>query len=738
MIKFNKFPFYHQISIRDCGPTCLRIISKYYGKNLTFNDLEKETLSYNGLSINELNNLASKLGYRSLIIKTTLKSIKDNAPFPFIAHWNQNHYIVVYNITDKYIYVADPAFGKVKYAPKEFLKGWSPNIELNENQKGIVLLLEPTDIFYEELKKGRKAKSSFSAFHFIKKYFVFYKFHLSQLILGLFLGSLLQFTFPFITKAIVDYGVKSGNISFLVFVVGVQIVLFLINIIIEFLRAHLLIHISSRINIFIISDFFVKMMRLPISFFTYKITGDLTQRIRDHDRVENFISNSLLKSIFSIFSLGVFSAVLFVFSKIIFLIFLIGIVLELSWIFYFLKRIAILDQKSFSLNAEDQNKVFELITGIQDIKLNNVEDKKRWEWEKIQLNRFDVSLKKLKLNQQQEGGQRFFSHLQITLITFFSAFLTIKGELSLGSMMAIIFIIGQMNGPITQLINFVLQGQLAKLSIDRLIEIHEKEEEEQVSKKHSENILDYDIEIKDLMFSYTGRLKNSVINKLNLVIPKGKVTAIVGVSGSGKTTLLKLLLKFYDPTNGNIFIGKTNLKEINSGYWRSKCGAVLQDSFIFSDTIANNIALNENSIDDIDHEKLIRACKIANIYSFINELPLKYDTKIGQSGIGLSQGQRQRLLIARAVYKDPEYLFFDEATNSLDAENERVIIDNLDTFNKGKTVVIVAHRLSTVKNADQIIVMENGMINEIGNHEELIIDKGKYYNLIKNQLELGV
>ncbi|RLK07698.1 peptidase domain-containing ABC transporter [Tenacibaculum discolor] len=734
----NKFPFFYQISSRDCGPTCLRIISKYYGKKLIFSDLDKESLSYNGMSINVLNDLASKLNYKSLIIKTDFESIENKAPLPFVAHWNQNHYIVVYKFTKKYVYVADPSFGKTKYTKAEFLRGWLSEKKVEDKKKGIALLLEPNEGFFKETGIKQVSEKKFNAFHFLKKYFLFYKYHVGQLLLGFFLGSLLQFIFPFITKSIIDFGIKNNNISFLIFVLGFQILLFVLNVGIEFLRAHILIHVSSRINIFIISDFFVKIMKLPISFFTYKITGDLNQRIRDHERVERFISTSLLKSVFSFFSLAVFSAVLFVFSKIIFMIFLIGITIELSWIFYFLKKVRILDQKSFSLNSEDQNKVFELITGIQDIKLNNIEDKKRWEWERIQLNRFDVSLKKLKLKQVQEGGQRFFSYLQIILITFFSAYLTIKGELTLGSMMAILFIIGQMNAPISQLINFILQGQLAKLSIDRLIEIHEKEDEKQTFEDTLKETGVQDIKIDKLKFSYSGRIKESVINNVSLVIPKEKITAIVGVSGSGKTTLLKLLLKFYDPTYGEILVNNTNLGSINSSYWRNKCGAVLQDSFIFSDSIANNIALNEPDYQSTDHKKLVEACKIANIHDFIDQLPLKYGTKIGQYGIGLSQGQKQRLLIARAVYKNPDYLFFDEATNSLDAENEKVIINNLEKVYKGKTVVIVAHRLSTVKNADQIIVMNNGQISEIGTHEELVINKERYYSLIKNQLELGV
>ena len=734
MKRTKKFPFINQLSTTDCGPTCLRMVSNYYGKCFE-NNLDNDSISAHGMSLGEMQAMAEMMEFEAVPVSITLESLKTKAPLPAIIHWGQNHYVVIYKIKKDLFYIADPAFGLAKYKKEEFLSKWFPSNGLdNQSQKGIALLLEPKKDFEVSKDMSKSKWKKFTSVRFLKKYLFLYKFHLIQLVIALFVGSTIQFSFPFITRSIVDYGISEKNSFFLLLILFFQICLFLINICIEFIRSQLLLHISSRINILIISDFFVKLMKLPLRFFTFRVTGDLVQRIRDHERVERFITNSLLRSIFSVFSIGVFSIVLFLFSPIVFSIFAIGITLEISWIFFFLGKLKTLDNKSFALNAEDQNKVFELISGIQDIKLNNIEEKKRWEWEGIQSRLFKVSLNRLYLNQYQEGGQRFLSYLQVILITFSSALLTIQEVITLGTMMAVIFIIGQLNAPVSTLINFVLEGQRAKLSLDRLIEIHERKEEEGPRHAEKTSINIQDILVDNLSFSY-GNIK--VLDNLSFLIPKNKVTAIVGVSGSGKTTLLKLLLKFYEPQTGNIIVGDTTLKHVNNTFWRSKCGAVLQDSFIFSDTIAHNIALNEKSNESIDIERLKEACRIANVDEFVDKLPLKFDTKIGQSGVGLSQGQRQRILIARAVYKNPDFLFFDEATNALDAENEKAIINNLEKFYKGKTVVIVAHRLSTVKNANQIIVLGNGKVLEYGTHKDLVSNREKYFKLIQNQLELG-
>jgi len=733
--KKNKFPHSRQLYTSDCGPTCIKIVSEYYGKSLSHKELNDHLESSQGMLLSELNMLAEKVGFEALPIKVTLERLATEAPMPAIVNWNQNHYLVVYKIEGDKVYVSDPASTHLVFSREEFLKGWQGVESEEEDQGGVVLLLQPgEDWDVEEEKQKRNL-----GIGFVKKYFLFYRPQVVQLMLGLFLGSIFQFAFPFFTRSIVDYGIESGSTSFLVGILALQLMLFLLNIGIEFIRARLLLHISSRVNIFIISDFLLKLMKLPLSFFSSRITGDLIQRIRDHRRIEQFISSNLLKSIFSLFSLAVFCVVLGIFSKLILAVVLVSLTAELIWIFYFLGKVEQLDHKAFSLNSEDQSKVFELITGIQDIKLHNVENKKRFEWEGIQVNAFNVSLKKLKLEQLQSGGQRFFAFFQTIVVTFLAAYLTIQGQMSIGTMLAVIFVVAQMSAPIGDLINFVLRGQMALLSLERLMEIHEKEEEKPLP------IPDYNdprylspqpISLENISFSYTQAGK-PVLQDLNLLIPPGKVTAIVGVSGSGKTTLLKLLLKFFEAQEGHIEVGGERLDEINSQFWRSSCGVVLQDSYIFSDTIAGNIALGEASDAEIDMEALRYACFVANILDFIEELPLGFQTRIGQNGTGLSQGQKQRLLIARAVYKNPQYLFFDEATNALDAENEKAIVQNLEKFYRGRTVIVVAHRLSTVRNADQIIVLSNGQIVEQGTHEELVEKKVKYYSLVKNQLELG-
>ena len=718
--RLKKFPFYYQLSSTDCGFACLRMISEHYGK--TYNDENfTDELQYNGISIKKLEGFASSLGFDTLIAKTDYDSLVNNAPVPFVAFWNQNHFIVVHNIKDDKVQIADPEFGKTTYSKDEFLKGWSQNQE-----EGVVLLLESNGN-NEDRNSSKKAIGD--KLQYIIQYLKNHKKQLFLIALTLLISSFIELIFPFFTQKIIDKGVGHKNISLIYLILFAQITLFISRVSLEFYRSWLFIHISSRISLSIISDFLVKLMKLPLKFFNSKNIGDLTQRINDHKRIEAFLSKDLIQTVFSIFTIVIYSFVLLYFNLDIFLIICICTTVELLWIFSFLKKIKILDKKTFSLDAKDQNKIYELINSMHEIKLNNLEEKKRNEWQKIQTNIYVNNINKLKINQQYES-YRFISFLQNILVVFVSAIAVMDGTLTIGSMLAIMYIIGGLNVPISQLINFVMQYQLVKVSFERLNEIHNKPDEENISRVSKLDGIQ-DINIENLNFSYDN--SNYILKNITLKIPKGKTTAIVGVSGSGKTTLLKLLLKFYKPQEGNLFLNETALEEIENKLWRNKCGVILQDSFVFSDTISYNISLEENP----NQEKLLNAIKLSNINDFIDKLPLKLNTLIGTEGVGISQGQRQRILIARAIYKDPDYLFFDEATNSLDAKNERIIVENIDSFFKNKTMIVVAHRLSTVKNADQIVVLDNGEITEVGSHNELIKNKGKYFELIQNQLELG-
>ncbi|WP_185290147.1 peptidase domain-containing ABC transporter [Chryseobacterium lactis] len=720
----NKFPFFRQLDSQDCGIACLRMISKYYNVDIA-NDhpvLVESNLIKQGISISDLNDTSEKLGYKTLIVKLDYDKALENIPLPAIFFWNQNHFIVVHKITSKKVYVADPAFGKTVYSKSDFLKGWT-----QEKEEGIIVLLEPTEALSDNNSIQNKTKGSLE---YVIQYLRKHKVQLFLIALTLLISSCIELIFPFFTQKILDRGVAKKDVSFLYLVLVAQIIIFISKVGLEFYRSWLFIHISSRISLSIISDFLIKLMQLPLKFFNSKNIGDLTQRIQDHKRIEEFLSKDLIQTVFSIFSIFIYAFILLYFDVNIFLIILTGTTLELLWIFRFIKKIKILDRKTFSLQAKDQNKIYELINSMQEIKLNNLEEHKRNEWQTIQTGIYLNNIDKLKTNQQYES-YRFISFFQTILVIFVSSIAIMNESLTIGSMLAIMFILGGINGPISQLINFVLQYQLVKVSFERLNEIHNKLNEENLSK--FSNLSDIqDINIKNLNFSYDN--SNSILKDISLVIPKGKTTAIVGESGSGKTTLLKLLLKFYKQQEGEILLDSMPLEEIENTLWRNKCGVILQDSFIFSDTISYNIALEGNP----DEGRLNNAIKLANMDEFINSLALKSDTIIGTEGIGISHGQRQRILIARAIYKNPDYLFFDEATNSLDAKNERIIVENINDYFKNKTMIVVAHRLSTVKNADQIVVLDNGVIIERGNHNELIQNKGKYFELIKNQLELGL
>jgi ATP-binding cassette, subfamily B, bacterial len=566
-------------------------------------------------------------------------------------------------------------------------------------------------------------------------YFAQQKRYIVQLFIGLLLGSLLQLIFPFLTQSIVDTGINQHNLPFIYLILAAQFMLFFGRTVVDFIRSRILLHISTKINLAILSDFWIKLMKLPLSYFDTKQTGDIIQRIGDHKRIESFLTGSALSTLFSLFNLVIFSAVLLQYNTYVFGIFCAGSVLYFLWIKIFLRYRRSLNYRQFAIAAKENTATMQLIYGMQEIKLNGAEHLRRWEWEGLQAGLFKLSFKSLSLNQYQQAGAFFINEGKNILITFFVAKSVMEGQLTLGAMLAVQYIIGQLNSPVEQLISFTQQAQDAKISLERLNEIHQMEEEEPADAPLAKQLpVHKSIHLNNLSFTYAGAGNEPVLKNINLIIPEGKTTAIVGMSGSGKTTLLKLLLKFYENYQGEIKIGESNLKYISPKYWRSNCGSVMQDGYIFNDSIAKNIAVSD---DRPDYAKLLHACKVANIQAFIESLPLSFNTKIGAEGNGISAGQKQRILIARAVYKNPEFIFFDEATNSLDANNEKVIMGNLSAFFKDKTVVVVAHRLSTVKHADNIVVLHNGQITETGTHEELAMRKGEYFELVKNQLELG-
>ncbi|MFN7774610.1 peptidase domain-containing ABC transporter [Flavobacterium sp.] len=732
----KKFTNYIQADIKDCGPTCLKIISKHYGQTISIQTLRDycET-NREGSNLLFLSEAAEKIGFRSLAIKSDLAKLEE-APLPCILHWNKRHYVVLYKIRKNRFYISDPAHGLIDYYKDEFIKFWIGNNADETTEEGVALLLEPTPRFNQSEFASELAmtdKKSFG-FAFLFRYLIPYKSFVIQLAIGLLAGSLLQLIFPFLTQSIVDVGIQNQNIHFIYLILFAQLFLFIGRTALELIRSWILLHLSTRINISLISDFFIKLMNLPISFFDVRMTGDIMQRINDHHRIERVLTTSSLNVLFSFINMIVMGAVLAYYNLQLFAVFFLGSVLYLVWVTLFLKRRKELDYKRFSEVSQEQSKVMELINGMQEIKLHNAEKQKRWGWEYIQARLFKVSMKGLVLEQTQTIGSNFINELKNIIIIFLSAKLVIDGQITLGMMMAISSIVGSLNTPVLQLIDFIREAQDAKISLARLSEIHEKEDETQQEQTQTHEIpQNSDIVIKDLTFRYVGS-DVMVLEDLNLTIPANKVTAIVGTSGSGKTTLMKLLLKFYDPTKGEINISKTPLKNISQKSWRNHIGSVMQEGYIFSDTIASNIAIG---VDLIDKERLVYASHVANIKEFIQEYPLSYNTKIGMEGVGMSTGQKQRLLIARAVYKNPEMLFFDEATSALDANNEKEIMEKLNIFFKNKTVVVIAHRLSTVMNADQIVVLEKGKIVEVGNHKELVDLKGSYFKLVKNQLQLG-
>jgi ATP-binding cassette subfamily B protein len=725
----RRFPFYKQHDEMDCGPTCLRIISKFYGKTFSLEYLRALThTGRSGTSMLALSEAAERIGFRTMGSRVSFDYLLEAAPFPCVAYWGQRHYVVLYKASRKKLYISDPAHGLISYTPQEFLKKWAISDDC-----GIILSVQPGPGLAREADVPPAAAER--GFKHIASYLTRYRRELIQVLAGLIAASLLQLLFPLLTQSIVDQGIAHGDIPFIYMVLAAQLAIFLGKTTLEVVRSYILLHLSTRINISLLTDFFIKLMRLPLGYFDTRMMGDILQRINDHRRIETFLTSSTLTTVFSLLNLVIFSIVLALYNGVIFGVFIAGSILYVCWILAFMKKRADLDYKLFTQMAANQEKNYELIVGMQEIKLHNAEKKKRWQWELLQIRLFRINIRTLSLRQLQSGGAVIINELKNILIAFLAAKYVVQGQISLGIMLSISYITGQLNAPILQLIDFLQAFQDARLSMARINEIHNKRDEENPYEQRATDIPPGDIELRDLSFKYDpAPYTPLVLENINLTIPAGKVTAIVGSSGSGKTTLLKLLLKFYAPTGGDLRIGALDFETLSGSAWRDKCGVVLQDGFIFNDSIAGNIAVGE---EQADTARLLDAARAANIHEFVSGLPLGYKTLIGDSGLGISAGQKQRLLIARAIYKDPEYLFFDEATSALDAQNERAITENLQRIFPGKTVVIIAHRLSTVRNADRIIVLDKGRVSEAGRHDQLITAKGFYYRLISNQLELG-
>jgi ATP-binding cassette subfamily B protein len=726
----KRFPFYPQLEAMDCGSTCLRMVAKFYGRFYSLEYLrEISNTGKDGVSLLDLSEAAELIGLKTLAVEADIFQLQDVIPKPCIINWGNNHFVVVYHQDSSKVWIADPAQGKYKLNNDEFIQKWI-GADADVENSGIVLICQSTPDFYtfngKESQKG--------SWQYVSNYFKQYKALIFQIIIGLFLGSTLQLLFPFFIKSIVDIGINNNDLSFIALVLIAQLILFISQISVEFIRNWNILHVGSRVNISLLSDFLIKLTKLPFRFFDTKLPGDLIQRFNDHERVQKFLSSTSLISIFSILNLLAFGVVLLFWNKAIFTIFIIGSLLNIVWVLGFMKWRKSLDIKRFEYNSDNQNSINEMITGMQDIKLFNAEKLKRWSWEKVQAKLFNTETENLKLEQVQRAGALFFNETKNLLIIYLVAQGVLNTTLTLGMLVAIQYIIGQLNMQINQLTEFLKSMQDAKISLERIGEIHLKENETVIEENNNVFPSEGDIVLENVNFSYAGVNATPNIKNINLGIPNGKITAILGPSGSGKTTLLKILLNLYKPTEGNIKFGELNLLSVNPRLWRSKIGVVMQDGHLFSDSIAKNIALGEEII---DKRKLHQSINIANLQSYIEYLPLGYNTMIGPEGQGLSQGQKQRILIARAVYKEPDFLFFDEATSALDTFNEMLILENIKSAFKNKTIVIVSHRLSTVLKADQIVVMEDGEMIEVGSHEELTFVRGAYYQLVKNTLELG-
>ena len=731
----KRFPHIRQHDAMDCGPACLCMIAKHFGKSYSLEWLRgKSHITNQGVSLAGIAHAAESIGFETESGTIAFADLMDKENLPCIAHWNQNHFVVVHGFEQgrrgTIVKVADPGVGLVSYSEDEFCSHWHSVFEASKPPQGIVMVLEPTPAFFEH-EDGRAAQRK--RFALISRHVMRYKGAFFQLAFGLLAGSLLQLLFPFLTQAIVDKGIRFKDLDLIWLILLGQMMLIFSRTAIDFVRRKVLLHLSTRINISLISDFICKLMNLSMRFHDTRTTGDLLQRIDDHRRVEGFLTVQSLNVLFSLFSIIVFGIVLAVYSVPVFLVFLSGSLLYAVWTSVFLKKRRILDYKLFDRYGVNQDVIYQLLMGLPEIKLQGCEQRKRWEWEDVQADLFKVNLESLNLQQNQEAGSIFINELKNVLITILAAANVVNGNLSLGMMLSIQYIIGQLNGPIDQIVGFIYRWQDVSISLERINEIHEVEDEN-TRREACSMPQQRDITMDHVCFKYDGNAKSNTLDDISLTLRQGKTTAIVGTSGSGKTTLVKMLLGYYPATSGQIKLGDKGMNDIDLRWWRSKCGAVMQDGFIFADTIENNIAV---SSDVPDEERLQYAISMANLTDFVQSLPMGLATRIGHNGQGLSQGQKQRILLARVIYKNPDFVFLDEATNALDTENERLIVNNLQKFYQDKTVVVVAHRLSTVRHADCIVVLHEGKIVESGTHDELTALRGRYYTLVKDQLELG-
>ena len=732
----RKFPIIQQHDAMQCGAACLQMVCRHYGRRYRLETVSQYCYATTeGVSMLGISKAAQALGLEAVSYKVPIEKLCE-APMPCILHWNQNHFVVLYRVKEgRKFYVADPGKGRVVYHKEEFCRHWISTHEKNM-AKGVAMFLDPTDDFYKKQIPMRKENHSLK---FLMRYFRQYRGQLVLMALTLLIGSGLQLALPFLTQEIVDTGIKQRDIGIIWLILAGQLMLTLSRTVIDFIRRWLLLRVSMKINIALISDFFRKLLRLPMSFFDTKLMGDLMQRMGDHSRVNDFLTQQSMSTMFSMVTFFVFAAVLYWYNPLIFAIFLAGSVLYGGWMMLFLRRRKMLDYEMFARQAENNNKTYQMITSMQEIKLQSCEQRRTEEWRQVQEDLFGVQTKSLRLKQQQEAGCILINEVKNIVITVLSATAVIHGDLTLGMMLAIQYIIGQLNTPVSQLMNFFYAIQDVKISLERINEIHTAEEDHlQDWRKNYYKNGKKELDLQGVNFKYDPHSPKWILHDVTFKVPEGKVTAIVGASGSGKSTIIKLLLKYYsvyeEYGQGNINLGGWFLSLYNIKWWHNRCGVVMQDGVIFSESIARNIAVGDGKVDE---ERLMRAAEIACCKDFIMNLPLKFETKIGRDGVGLSQGQKQRILIARAVYKDPDFIFLDEATNALDAKNERQIVQNLEQFYQGKTVVVVAHRLSTVRNADQIVVLDGGEVAEIGTHDELVAKRGAYFELVRNQLELG-